>query len=466
MGNMELIITEKNIAAQQISRLLAQGGKPETDKVYNTPVYRFNRDGHECVAIGLKGHILGLDFPQELIYKKKTGWVGVEEDGEVIDAPDVPKALATPPWKSKRRPYVPEGINLKGWKIPALPYLTYAPIIKLPAEKDIIRSLKNLAKKADEIIIATDFDREGELIGLDAISVVREVNEAAPITRARYSAFVKKEIEDAFSPAKLQTLDYDLAHAGETRQYIDLIWGAVLTRYLTCVKYSGIGNTRSAGRVQTPTLALVVEREKERDAFVPEDYWVITGTAAPKDEHDDAFTATHATARFKDKGEADGVMSRIAGATEATVGAIEKKRRKSNPPAPFNTTSLMAAASSIGIKPARTMRIAESLYMNGYTSYPRVDNTVYPEGLDLRGSRHPRQGPRLSRGGRGAARQGQAHGHARQAGDDRPPAHLPHGRGRSRQAPSRGMEALQPHLPALHGHALGCRDPRVHQGHA
>ena len=155
MGNMELIITEKNIAAQQISRLLAQGGKPETDKVYNTPVYRFNRDGHECVAIGLKGHILGLDFPQELIYKKKTGWVGVEEDGEVIDAPDVPKALATPPWKSKRRPYVPEGINLKGWKIPALPYLTYAPIIKLPAEKDIIRSLKNLAKKADEIIIAT-----------------------------------------------------------------------------------------------------------------------------------------------------------------------------------------------------------------------------------------------------------------------------------------------------------------------
>ena len=385
MGNMELIITEKNIAAQQISRLLAQGGKPETDKVYNTPVYRFNRDGHECVAIGLKGHILGLDFPQELIYKKKTGWVGVEEDGEVIDAPDVPKALATPPWKSKRRPYVPEGINLKGWKIPALPYLTYAPIIKLPAEKDIIRSLKNLAKKADEIIIATDFDREGELIGLDAISVVREVNEAAPITRARYSAFVKKEIEDAFSPAKLQTLDYDLAHAGETRQYIDLIWGAVLTRYLTCVKYSGIGNTRSAGRVQTPTLALVVEREKERDAFVPEDYWVITGTAAPKDEHDDAFTATHATARFKDKGEADGVMARIADATEATVGAIEKKRRKSNPPAPFNTTSLMAAASSIGIKPARTMRIAESLYMNGYTSYPRVDNTVYPEGLDLRG---------------------------------------------------------------------------------
>ena len=381
---MELIITEKNIAAQQISRLLAEG-KPESDKVYNTPVYRFKRDGHECVTIGLKGHILGVDFPQDLIYSKKNGWVGMDADGQVIPAPDVPSSLDVPPWKSKRRPYLAEGINLKGWKIPALPYLTYAPLIKLPAEKDIIRSLKNLAKKADSIVIATDFDREGELIGLDAISVVREVNEDASITRARYSAFVKREIEDAFSEEKLQLLDYDLAHAGESRQYIDLIWGAVLTRYLTCVKYSGIGNTRSAGRVQTPTLALVVEREKERMAFVPEDYWVVTGTAAPKGEPDDSFGVTHTTARFKVKEEADAVMAKIKNADEATVVDIEKKRRQSRPPAPFNTTSLMAAASSIGIKPARTMRIAESLYMNGYTSYPRVDNTVYPKGLDLRG---------------------------------------------------------------------------------
>ncbi len=97
---------------------------PRRTKVYNTPVYRFNRDGHECVAIGFKGHILGLDFPQELILQEKTpGWP--REDGEVIDAPDVPKELPTPPWKSKRRPYIPEGINLKGWRS-SLPYLTDA----------------------------------------------------------------------------------------------------------------------------------------------------------------------------------------------------------------------------------------------------------------------------------------------------------------------------------------------------
>ena len=382
---MELIITEKNDAAGQIARLLSTK-KPKADKVYNTPVYRFERDGHECVIIGLRGHILGVDFPVELVYGgKKRGWVGLDADGDTISAPDMPASLPVPPWEKNRSPFTAEGVNLKTWKIPALPYLVYAPLIKLPAEKSIIRSLKNLAKKADSIVIATDFDREGELIGLDALSQVRAVNPDAPISRARYSAFIKKEIQHAFSPEGLVALDFDLAHAGETRQYIDLIWGAVLTRYLTLAKYSSFGNTRSAGRVQTPTLALVVEREKEREVFVPEDYWVITGTANPQDgKEDDSFNVTHVKGRFKVEAEAQGVMERIADATTATVTGIEKKQRTSRPPAPFNTTSLMAAASSIGIRPSRTMRIAESLYMSGYISYPRVDNTVYPQGLEYR----------------------------------------------------------------------------------
>ncbi|MGI6032478.1 MAG: DNA topoisomerase I [Coriobacteriales bacterium] len=419
---MELIITEKNDAARQISRLLATG-KPKEDKVYNTPVYRFERDGHECVAIGLRGHILGVDFPDELVYSKQRGWVGLDANGEVIPAPDVPDTLATPPWEKKRKPFTAEGVSLKSWKIPALPYLTYAPLIKVPAEKDIIRSLKNLAKKADSIVIGTDFDREGELIGLDAVSMVREVNPDAPISRARYSAFVKKEIEEAFSKEGLTELDYDLAHAGESRQYIDLIWGAVLTRYLTLVRYSGFGNVRSSGRVQTPTLALVVDREKEREAFVPEDYWVITGTAAPQENADDAFDVTHATARFKEEDAANAVMERIKDAKTATVTGIEKKRRTSRPPAPFNTTSLMAAASSIGIKPARCMRIAESLYMQGLTSYPRVDNTVYPAGLDFRGTlKTLAQVPTLREGAEKLLKKGEFHPtRGKQQDTDHPP---------------------------------------------
>ena len=139
----------------------------------------------------------------------------------------------------------------------------------MPAEKELIRSLKNLAKKSDSVIIATDFDREGELIGSDALNKVREVAPDLPVARAQYSSFTKAEITQAFD--NLVSLDQNLADAGESRQHIDLIWGAVLTRYLTLAKFGGFGNVRSAGRVQTPTLALVVERERERMAFVPED---------------------------------------------------------------------------------------------------------------------------------------------------------------------------------------------------
>ena len=371
---MKLVITEKNDAAEKIAQLL--GTKAKKDKVFNTPVYRFDVDGEEWVTIGLRGHILAPDFTPQLVYKKRGGWQGVTADGESVPA-DVPASLPKPPFK-KKKPFSVDGVDLKGWKMDALPYLAYAPIEKLPKEKDIIRSLKNLAKKADSICIATDFDREGELIGSDALSCVKEVNESAPVSRARYSAFTKEEITHAF--ANLVELDENLAAAGESRQDIDLIWGAALTRYLTLVKFAGYGNVRSSGRVQTPTLALIVARERERLAFVPEDYWVIRGEFG---EGDSAFSAPHATARFKSEEAANLAMAHVDGAKVARVSAIEKKKRTVRPPAPFNTTSLMAAASAEGLSPARTMRLAESLYMDGYISYPRVDNTVYPSSLNL-----------------------------------------------------------------------------------
>ena len=376
---MKLIVTEKNDAAGQIARLLSDSGKPKADKVYDTPVYRFRRGGEDCVTIGLRGHILQPDFPPELKFNDEEGWFGVTAEGEVLPA-DVPDGLARPPYDTKRKPYLKDGIDIKGWKIASLPYLVWAPIEKTPAEKGIIRSLKNLAKKADSVVIGTDFDREGELIGSDALRQIREVAPDVPVSRARYSAFTKAEIDHAFN--NLVELDQDLADAGESRQYIDLIWGAVLTRYLTTARFSGFGNTRSAGRVQTPTLALVVERARERMAFKPEDYWVIFGEASHGE--DDPFKVSHTTARFWDKDAADAAYANVAQAKEARVTAVERKSRTQRPPAPFNTTSLQAAAAAEGISPARAMRLAESLYMDGLISYPRVDNTVYPSSLDLK----------------------------------------------------------------------------------
>ncbi|MBS5865255.1 MAG: DNA topoisomerase I [Coriobacteriaceae bacterium] len=382
---MILIVTEKNDAAQQIARLLCDIGKPKPDKVYNTPIYRFSHDGHDCVTIGLRGHIMAPDFPPALRFNQREGWYAETLSGEHLAA-DLPDGLDRPPYTSKRKPYLADGIDIKGWKVPSLPYLVWAPIEKQPAEKEIIRALKNLAKKSDAIIIGTDFDREGELIGSDALRQMQQVAPEVPVSRARYSAFTKSEIDHAF--ANLVPLDHDLADAGESRQYIDLIWGAVLTRYLTMAHFGGFGNVRSAGRVQTPTLALVVERERERQAFVPKDYWVIWGMAhRQQDDVESAFRIAHPgtkEGRFWEAELAAEIFARVCDAKEATISAVSKKTRTVRPPAPFNTTSLQAAAASEGLSPSRTMRLAESLYMDGLISYPRVDNTVYPRSLDLR----------------------------------------------------------------------------------
>ena len=375
---MKLVVAEKTNAAENIAKELGVGTKK--DKVYNTPVCRFTREGEEWVAMGLRGHILAVDFPRELQWREDQGWFGVDEDGEVFPA-NLPSTLAHPPFEKVRKPFTKEGVDIKGWKVPSLPYLVWAPVVKEPAEKEIIRTLKNLAKKADEVIIATDFDREGELIGSDAVSMVRQVNEDVPVVRARYSSFTKPELEHAFARENLVAVDDDLAAAGESRQFIDLIWGAVLTRYLTMAKFGGLGNVRSAGRVQTPTLALVARREKERQAFVPEDYWVVRGTAATQEGEE--FKVAHATARFKDEATATSAYEDAKAAGKARVTDVVKKTRKGTIQTPFNTTSLQTAAAAEGLTPARTMRIAESLYMSGLISYPRVDNTVYPETLDL-----------------------------------------------------------------------------------
>jgi DNA topoisomerase-1 len=332
---MRLVISEKNIAARRIAEILAVG-KPKTDKVYSTPVYTFRREGEDWVSIGLKGHIMKVDFPEEF---------------------------------SK-------------WRAAELTQLVQAPILKVPAEKGIIQSLRNLAGKTDEVVIATDFDREGELIGSDARGIVLSVNKQLPIKRARFSAITKGEIERAFG--ELGVVSDDLAQAGEARQDIDLVWGAVLTRYLTIASNAASkrawGSILSAGRVQTPTLKLIVDREKEREAFVPETYWTVKATFAKGAE---GFSAGHATERFKAEADARAVMDAVAGATTGTVAEVTRAKRTVAPPAPFNTTSLMAAASAEGMSPAQVMRVAESLYMEGLTSYPRVDNTVYPPSLEI-----------------------------------------------------------------------------------
>lgn len=327
-----LIVSEKVIAARRIAEVLSRG-KATASKRGKVPIYEFARNGDEFVSLGLKGHIMRVDF----------------------------------------------GEGFAKWSRKSLEALIDAPVVKVPSEPDFVTALRAEAKKAAKIIIATDFDREGELIGADAVKLIREVAPKAEVRRARFSALTVQEVEHSF--ANLEEPYVSLAQAGEARQDIDLIWGAVLTRYLSLVAGRRGKDFISAGRVQTPTLVLIAQRELERDRFVPEDYWTIQGLFIATGEE---FTAGHATDRFKEEAAAQAVMERVNGASTAQVMAVERSTRKVAPPAPFNTTSLMAAATQVGLSPKRTMNAAESLYMDGHISYPRTDNTVYPPSLELK----------------------------------------------------------------------------------
>lgn len=328
---MKLVISEKEIAARRIAHILAGNGVDQ-EKIYGVPVHHFKINSEDYRVIGLKGHILKVDFPKEY-----ANWFKVDPI-ELIDAE----------------------------------------IEKIPIQKKIIQALKKISSDADEIIIATDYDREGELIGYDAMQLVKEKNALAPAKRARFSAITPKDINQAFS--KLGKIDLDLAFAGRARQDIDLIWGATLTRFISLATYQIKDKFLSVGRVQTPTLTLVVDRELEIKSFIPTPYWVVS--VKLKTESGEEFEATHKKKRFLKKEDAQSVFIKLG--DRGTVLEINESIRDIKPPTPFNTTALIISGSSIGFTASKTINIAENLYMNGYISYPRTDNTVYSSSIDVK----------------------------------------------------------------------------------
>jgi DNA topoisomerase-1 len=328
---MHLIIAEKHIAAKRIASILAQD-KLKQVRVSGVDTYEYGTGEDRKVFIGLSGHIVKLDFP-----KAYNNWQKVEAK-ELIDAQ----------------------------------------VITASTQVKIVSALKKLGKEATKATIATDYDREGELIGVEAVNILKSVNPDVEFARVHYSAITPKEIHDTFeNPTRI---DFSLADAGHSRQVIDLVWGASLTRYISLAA-GRLGNMfLSVGRVQSPTLALIVEREKERDAFVARKYWELS--ASLQTEKGEVFLAEHRTSRFWEKEAVDSALSALK--ETAVVSSITTSTKTDKQPTPFNTTEFISAASTMGYTASSAMNIAESLYMNGFISYPRTDNTVYPETIDLR----------------------------------------------------------------------------------
>lgn len=326
-----LVIAEKASAAAKVAAILS-GGSLKTEKVSGVPVHRFSSEGHGYAVLGLKGHIVNWDYPKEL-----ASW-------------------------SKVKPLE----------------LVWAEPEKIPTQEYIVRALKRLARGVDQVIIATDYDREGELIGVEAIDVIYQVHPDVEVLRVRFSALTAEEVTRAFSePTKL---DYRLARSAESRQIVDLSWGATLTRLISTSAKQGGANYLSIGRVQSPTLALVVDRDEQVGSFVPKPFWTLIASF----RKEVTFQGEHEEGRFWNREQAEAILRRLSGISEATVSHYQAKEKRDRPPAPFNTTSFLTEATKIGIAAYQAMSIAEDLYNGGFISYPRTDNTVYPRSLPLR----------------------------------------------------------------------------------
>ncbi|HUU74661.1 MAG TPA: DNA topoisomerase I [Methanoregulaceae archaeon] len=327
---MHLIVAEKNISAQRIAGILAGKEKVRVARDGGISSYHFD----EKAVVGLRGHVVEVDFVK--------GYSN---------------------WRSEERP--PRS-------------LIDADMVKIPTERKIVNLIQKLAKKSDRVTIATDFDAEGELIAKEAYELIHAVNRKVNIDRARFSAITPEEITNAF--ARPTGIDFDLAAAGETRQVIDLMWGASLTRFISLAARRGGGNILSVGRVQSPTLAMIVDREKDIEAFVPEKYWQLS---LETEKDTEIIEARHTTSRFTSQKEA--LTARDNTKEPLVVTEVKEGSKVDRAPTPFDTTAFIVAVARLGFPAARAMRLAEDLYMNGYISYPRTDNTVYPPSLNLSG---------------------------------------------------------------------------------
>lgn len=261
----------------------------------------------------------------------------------------------------------------KRWSLGALPMIPQRFGIKLIADRGIEKQfnvIKKLIAEADEVINCGDAGQEGELIQR---WVMQKAEIKCPVKRLWISSLTDDSIRDGFNDLKPESVYDRLYHAGLSRAIGDWILGMNATR-LYSLKYSSPGNVLSIGRVQTPTLALIVQRQLEIENFKPEDYWELKTVY-----RDVTFNVT--SGRFKTEAEAQSALEAIDGKI-FTVTDVSEKKGKEAPPRLFDLTSLQVECNKKwGWTADDTLRYIQSLYEKKVTTYPRVDTTYLSEDI-------------------------------------------------------------------------------------
>ena len=321
----ELVVTEKPQAALKIADAL---GSSKKESLHGITYYDVNRKGKKIIVACAVGHLFTLTQLQ-----KGSGF-------PVFDITWVPNYM------------------IKGGSF----------------TKKYYDTLLSLAKNAGSITIATDYDIEGEVIGYNVMRFICNQKDA---NRMKYSTLTKPELNEAYD-TKSSSINWGQAIAGETRHYLDWFYGINLSRALmNAIKEAGRFKIMSVGRVQGPALNLIVQRERKIQGFKPEKYWQVF--IKIKNSHEVELKYNKDIFDKKELDKFENLVGKTAAAT--TI----KKEEKLPPNPPFNLTSLqMEAYRLYGLTPARTLQIAQSLYLAGLISYPRTSSQKLPDSINYK----------------------------------------------------------------------------------
>jgi DNA topoisomerase I len=310
--------------------------------------------------------------------KTISGYLGPEYSvqSSIGHVRDLPERAADIPAEYKKEPWARLGVDVER---------EFRPLYVVdPDKKKVVADLRKRLKDADELLLATDEDREGEAIAWHLVEIL---NPKVPVRRMVFHEITREAIQRALGETR--SLDERLVDAQETRRILDRLYGYEVSPVL----WKKVARGLSAGRVQSVATRLVVERERERRAFVAADWWDLEGTFDPG-----TFTARltavdgRRVATGRDFGK-DGALrsaelvrldepaarSLAQGLTHArfTVRSVERKPYTRRPAPPFMTSTLQQEASrKLRFTSQTTMRVAQRLYENGYITYMRTDSTT------------------------------------------------------------------------------------------
>ncbi len=333
-----LVVAEKPDAAQRIAEALGEAGVVKRKWVGGSSYLEIAREGKKILVVPASGHLYTLT-------QRRGG-----------------------------RDYYP--------------VFTYHWVPKYMAERgasrirDIIDLIGKLSGGAGEFINAADYDIEGSLIGYTILKYACGGKEEVA-KRMKFSTLTPEELQTAYDNL-MPHLDFELAEAGQTRHEVDWLYGVNLSRALiiSAFKLSGRHTILSVGRVQGPTLKLIVQREADIRSFVPTPYWEVAATAEV-DGHN--YPLKFEEEKVGRKTEAEEAQRRCAGKLGEVIN-VEEKSIHRPPPEPFDLGTLQKESYRFfGYTPRRTLDIAERLYLDALISYPRTSSQKLPPTINYRG---------------------------------------------------------------------------------